>query len=148
MGEITRVLLVAADRHSRTLLAHAIDAAGDTWLTVAGSPGEARTLLNAHRYGLVIATNLGIPPWLSIDVIPIDRSYEAMFIGGYWDDDFVRERERRRLHCVRVPCDLDTLRGEIATGGPRPTCLARGRPSSTRWRRQRASKTSSRKGAR
>lgn len=114
MAEITRVLLVAADRHSRTLVAQAIDAVGDTWLTVAGSPGEARTLLNAHRYGLVIATNLGIPPWLSIDVIPIDRSYEAMFIGGYWEDDFVPECELRRLHCVRVPCDFDTLREEIA----------------------------------
>jgi hypothetical protein len=50
MSEITRVLLVAADRHARTILAHAIDAVGETRLTVAGSPGEARTLLNAHRY--------------------------------------------------------------------------------------------------
>lgn len=49
MSEITRVLLVAADRTARTFLAHVIDAVGDTWLTVAGSPGEARTLLNAHR---------------------------------------------------------------------------------------------------
>ena len=114
MTETVHVLLIAADRHSRALVVQAIDAASCARLTVAESPGEARTLLNAHRYGLVIATNLGIPPWLSIDVIPIDRSYEAMFIGGYWEDDFVGECERRRLHCVRVPCSFETLRDEIA----------------------------------
>lgn len=112
MGETTRVLLVAADHPSRTFVAHVIDEIGGTGLTVAGSPGEARTLLNAHRYGLVIATNLGIPPWLSLDVIPVEHAYEAMFIGGYWEDDFVRECERRRLH--------------------RPIRLARGRPMATR----------------
>ena len=114
MTEPIHVLLVAADRHSRALVVQAIDATGRARLTVAESPGEARILLNAYRYGLVIATNLGIPPWLSIDVIPVDRSYEAMFIGGYWEDDFVRECGRRRLHCVRVPCASDTLREEIA----------------------------------
>jgi prepilin signal peptidase PulO-like enzyme (type II secretory pathway) len=114
MIQTTHVLLVAADRHARALVAQAIDAVGHTRLTVADSPGEARTLLNAHRYGLVIATNLGIPPRLSIDVIPIDRTYEAMFISGHWDDELVRECELRRLHRVRVPCDFDVLRDEIA----------------------------------
>jgi hypothetical protein len=114
MMDPLHVLLVAADRHARALVVQAIDATGRVRLTVAESPGEARTLLNAHRYGLVIATNLGIPPWLAIDVVPVDRQYEAMFIGGYWEDDFVRECEVRRLRCVRVPCSFDTLRDEIA----------------------------------
>jgi prepilin signal peptidase PulO-like enzyme (type II secretory pathway) len=114
MIQTTHVLLVAADRHARALVAQAIDAVGHTRLTVADSPGEARTLLNAHRYGLVIATNLGIPPRLSIDVIPIDRTFEAMFISGHWDDDLVRECELRRLHRVRVPCDFELLRDAIA----------------------------------
>jgi hypothetical protein len=36
-----------------------------------------------------------------------------MFIGGHWEDNFVRECDRRRLHCFRVPGNFDTLRGEI-----------------------------------
>lgn len=114
MIQPTHVLLIAADRQARALVTQAIDAAGHTRLTVAESPGEARTLLNAHRYGLVIASNLGISPWLSIDVIPIDRTYEAMFISGHWDEDILRECEVRGLHRVRVPCDFDVLRQEIA----------------------------------
>ena len=58
MTETIHVLLVAADRHSRAFVMQAIDATKDTRLTVAESPGEARTLLNAHRYGLVIATKV------------------------------------------------------------------------------------------
>jgi len=114
MIQTTHVLLVAADPPARALVAQAIDAVGHTRLTIADSPGEARTLLNAHRYGLVIPTNLVIPPWLSIDVIPVDRTYEAMFLSGHWDDGLVRECEVRRLHRMRVPCDFDVLRDEIA----------------------------------
>lgn len=108
------MLLVAADRLSGALVVQAIDELPDVRLTVAFSPGEGRILLNAYRYHLVIATNLGIPPWPSIDVIPIEHSYEAMFIGGYWEDDFVRECEKRRLHCVRVPFGVEALCAEIA----------------------------------
>jgi len=111
--ETTHVLLVAADRGARSFVLQAIDAAGHTRTTVAESPAEARTLLNAHRYSLVIATNLGIPPWLAIEVIPRDRTYEGMFISGHWDDQIVRECEVRQLYCVRVPCDFNALREEI-----------------------------------
>ncbi len=113
MAEIVRVLLLAADPNARNLVLQALDPSS-TWTTVATSPGEARTLLNANRYGLVIVTNLGIPPSLAIDVVPEDRSYEAMFISGHWDDEITRECERRRLHSVQVPCDLNFLRGEIS----------------------------------
>lgn len=47
-------------------------------------------------------------------MIPIEHAYEAMFIGGYWDEAFVRECEKRRLHCVRVPFGIEALRAEIA----------------------------------
>lgn len=114
MTRTVHVLLIAADRGSRALVVEAIDELPDVWLTVAFSPGEARILLNAYRYHLVIATNLGIGPWASIDVIPIDHAYEAMFIGGYWDERFVGECEKRRLHCVRVPFGIEALRAEIA----------------------------------
>lgn len=113
MAETVRVLLVAADPASRNLVIQALDAAS-AWTTIAASPGEARALLNANRYGLVIVTNLGIPPWLAIDVVPEDRSYEAMFISGYWDDQITRECQRRRLYPVRVPCDFTVLLGEIS----------------------------------
>jgi hypothetical protein len=108
-----RVLLVVGDRHGRNLLLQAIDAPS-IWTTVAASPGEARTLLNANRYDLVIVTNLGIPPWLAIEVVPEDRPYEAMFISGHWDDQITDECKRRGLHPVRVPDDLNILPGEIS----------------------------------
>jgi hypothetical protein len=114
MSRPIHVLLVAADCQLRALVSELIDRLPDTWLTVTHSPGEARILLYAHRYHLVIATNFGVPPWLSIDVIPIERSYEAMFVSGYWDDAIRRECEKLRLHSLRVPCGLEMLRTEVA----------------------------------
>lgn len=113
MTETVRVLLLAADPASRNLVIQALDASS-AWTTVAASPAEARGLLNANRYGLVIVTNLGIPPWLAIDVVPEDHSYEAMFISGHWDDQITLECQRRRLHPVRVPCDFKLLLEQIS----------------------------------
>jgi hypothetical protein len=117
-GRVTRarrtepgaVLVIVGHDGFRDLI---LECLGNRPVTVASTPWEATTLLGAHRYPLVIATNGGIPPLLTLEAIPQEHDYPVFFLTGHWDAAVEAVCRDKRIAARRVPLDLDELRQEL-----------------------------------
>ena len=105
------ILLLAADLPARLLILKEL---GRAQVTLAYAALEARTLLDAYTYRLVIVTNLGMPPDHAVSVVPLDHSYPVIFMSGVFNDNLRRECTLKRICCMDVPFKMKELR-EVVT---------------------------------
>ena len=104
------VLVIVGDQGFRDIV---LECLGSHRVTVASMPWEASTLLGAHRYRLVIATNGGIPPLLTLEAIPAERDYPVLFLTGHWDAAVEAVCRDKQVVARRVPFGLDEFRQEL-----------------------------------
>lgn len=113
------ILLLAADYDSRLLILQAL---GSNYrVTLAYTALEARTLLAAYSYRLVIVTNLGMPPDHAVSVVPLDHSCPVIFLSGVFNDSLRRECALRRIRCMGAPFTVKELRDAVASALDEPS---------------------------
>ena len=112
------ILLLAADLPARLLILKEL---GRAQVTLAYTALEARTLLGAYTYRLVIVTNLGMPPDHAVSVVPLDHSYPVIFMSGVFNDNLRRECALRRIRNMRVPFKLEEFRNAVARALDEPS---------------------------
>jgi len=112
------ILLLAADLPARLLILKEL---GRAQVTLAYTALEARTLLDAYTYRLVIVTNLGMPPDHAVSVVPLDHSYPVIFMSGVFNDNLRRECTLRRIRCMKVPFKLEEFRNAVARALDEPS---------------------------
>ena len=115
-GEV--ILLLVADPPARLLILKEL---GRAQVTLAYTALEARTLLDAYTYRLVIVTNLGMPPDHAVSVVPLDHSYPVIFMSGVFNDNLRRECTLRRIRCMKVPFKLEEFRNAVARALDEPS---------------------------
>ena len=113
------ILLLASDYHSRRLILQALGC--EHRVTLAYTALEARTLLSAYEYRLVIVTNLGMPPDHAVSVVPLDHSYPVIFMSGVFNDSLRRECTLKRIRCMKVPFKLEEFRDAVARALDEPS---------------------------
>src|SRR5439155_20911838 len=94
------ILLLAADLPARLLILKEL---GRAQVTLAYTALEARTLLDAYTYRLVIVTNLGMPPDHAVSVVPLDHSYSVICMCGVFNYSFLRVFTCMRYCCMKEP---------------------------------------------
>ena len=112
------ILLLAAEPPARLLILKAL---GRPQVTLAYTALEARTLLGAYTYRLVIVTNLGMPPDHAVSVVPLDHSYPVIFISGFFNDDLRRQCTLKRIRCMDAPFSVKELRDAITCALDEPS---------------------------
>ena len=112
------ILLLAADLPARLLILKEL---GRAQVTLAYTALEARTLLDAYTYRLVIVTNLGMPPDHAVSVVPLDHSYPVIFMSGVFNDTLRRECTLKRIRCMKVPFKLEEFRNAVARALDEPS---------------------------
>src|SRR5438093_9832521 len=112
------ILLLAADLPALLLILKEL---GRAQVTRAYTALEARTLLGAYTYRLVIVTNLGMPPDHAVSVVPLDHSYPVIFMSGVFNDNLRRECMLKRIRCMKVPFKLDEFRDAVARALDEPS---------------------------
>jgi DNA-binding NtrC family response regulator len=119
------ILLLVGDYQLQRLM---LETVGSRYrVTIAYTANEARTLLNAYRYRLVIVTNFGMPPEHAVAIVPSEHPYPVIFISGVWDDELRKACEVKRLRCLKAPFKVDELRQELSRELDKP--LGATRPS-------------------
>ena len=112
------ILLLVADPPARLLILKEL---GRAQVTLAYTALEARTLLDAYTYRLVIVTNLGMPPDHAVSVVPLDHSYPVIFMSGVFNDNLRRECTLKRIRCMKVPFKLEEFRDAVARALDEPS---------------------------
>ena len=112
------ILLLAADLPARLLILKEL---GRAQVTLAYTALEARTLLDAYTYRLVIVTNLGMPPDHAVSVVPLDHSYPVIFMSGVFNDNLRRECTLRRIRCMKMPFKLKDFQDVVARALDEPS---------------------------
>ena len=112
------ILLLAADLAARLLILKEL---GRAQVTLAYTALEARTLLDAYTYRLVIVTNLGMPPDHAVSVVPLDHSYPVIFMSGVFNDNLRRECTLRRIRCMKMPFKLKDFQDVVARALDEPS---------------------------
>lgn len=104
------VLLVANDRQLQDFV---LEFLPHQELTVISSPAQAASLLQTHRYALVILTNFGLSPAHVLSAIPKERGYPVLFLTGYVNAAIETQCQEKHIHCRTVPIDPSALRSEL-----------------------------------
>jgi len=112
------ILLLAADLPARLLILKEL---GRAQVTLAYTALEARTLLDAYTYRLVIVTNLGMPPDHAVSVVPLDHSYPVIFMSGVFNDTLRRECTLKRIRCMKVPFKPEDFQDAVARALDEPS---------------------------
>ena len=112
------ILLLAADLPVRLLILKEL---GRAQVTLAYTALEARTLLDAYTYRLVIVTNLGMPPDHAVSVVPLDHSYPVIFMSGVFNDTLRRECTLKRIRCMKVPFKPEDFQDAVARALDEPS---------------------------
>ena len=112
------ILLLAADLPARLLILKEL---GRAQVTLAYTALEARTLLDAYTYRLVIVTNLGMPPDHAVSVVPLDHSYPVIFMSGVFNDKLRRECTLKRIRCMKVPFKPEDFQDSVARALDEPS---------------------------
>ena len=112
------ILLLAADLPARLLILKEL---GRAQVTLAYTALEARTLLDAYTYRLVIVTNLGMPPDHAVSVVPLDHSYPVIFMSGVFNDNLRRECTLKRIRCMKVPFKPEDFQDSVARALDEPS---------------------------
>jgi len=112
------ILLLAADLPVRLLILKEL---GRAQVTLAYTALEARTLLDAYTYRLVIVTNLGMPPDHAVSVVPLDHSYPVIFMSGVFNDNLRRECTLKRIRCMKVPFKPEDFQDAVARALDEPS---------------------------
>ena len=112
------ILLLAADLPARLLILKEL---GRAQVTLAYTALEARTLLDAYTYRLVIVTNLGMPPDHAVSVVPLDHSYPVIFMSGVFNDNLRRECTLKRIRCMKVPFKPEDFQDAVARALDEPS---------------------------
>jgi len=112
------ILLLAADLPARLLILKEL---GRAQVTLAYTALEARTLLDAYTYRLVIVTNLGMPPDHAVSVVPLDHSYPVIFMSGVFNDTLRRECTLKRIRCMKVPFKPEDFQDAVACALDEPS---------------------------
>jgi hypothetical protein len=108
--KIASILVLVADSTLRNLLLEILDGP-QTLITVVAAPSEAKALLAARSYSVVVATNFGVSPWEAVAVIPANRSYPAFFLSGTWDAQLedacrIRPSSVSKLRSIQAPLEM------------------------------------------
>ncbi len=112
------ILLLVADPPARLLILKEL---GRAQVTLAYTALEARTLLDAYTYRLVIVTNLGMPPDHAVSVVPLDHSYPVIFMSGVFNDNLRRECSLKRIRCMKVPFKPEDFQDAVARALDEPS---------------------------
>ena len=112
------ILLLTADLPARLLILKEL---GRAQVTLAYTALEARTLLDAYTYRLVIVTNLGMPPDHAVSVVPLDHSYPVIFMSGVFNDNLRRECTLKRIRCMKVPFKPEDFQDAVARALDEPS---------------------------
>jgi len=112
------ILLLVADPPARLLILKEL---GRAQVTLAYTALEARTLLDAYTYRLVIVTNLGMPPDHAVSVVPLDHSYPVIFVSGVFNDNLRRECTLKHIRCMKVPFKPEDFQDAVARALDEPS---------------------------